>query len=56
MGPWVIMGGVKLDIQEPYGKKKCSPEMFGSLQDWALYLDETIILPWKISHANEYHL
>lgn len=21
-----------------------------------LYLDGTIILPWKISHANEYHL
>lgn len=33
MGPWVNTSGAKLDIQDPYGKKKCSPEMFGSLQN-----------------------
>lgn len=56
MGPWVNMSGAKLDIQDPYGKKKWAPEMFGSLQNWVLYLDGTIIVPGKVSHANEYHL
>lgn len=33
MGTWVNMTGAKLDIQDPYGKKKCPPEMLGSLQN-----------------------